>query len=116
MTPENIVPFLVPGRLLKIKISGEACNQDWGWGILASYSKQKLNPKHNQAVGRKNKSLIGFIEENDVHYILDVYLYVKNKLTTDNECQPGDPEKKNGRLGIVPVVLHASTVQEVSSV
>ncbi len=56
------------------------------------------------------------IEENDVHYVLDVYLYVKDRLTGDNMCQPGDPVARDGRLGIVPVVLHASTVHSISTI
>lgn len=39
--PENIVPFLVPGRLIKIKSD----NVDWGWGVLVSWTRQKINPK-----------------------------------------------------------------------
>ena len=39
--PENIVPFLVPGRLIKIKSD----DVDWGWGILVSWTKQRINPK-----------------------------------------------------------------------
>lgn len=39
--PENIVPFFVPGRLIKIKSE----DSDWGWGILVSFSKQRINPK-----------------------------------------------------------------------
>ena len=31
-------------------------------------------------------------------------------------CQPGDPDLKDGRLGIVPVVLHASTVHSISTI
>ena len=48
--------------------------------------------------------------------MLDVYLYVKDRLTGDNMCQPGDPTARNGRLGIVPVVLHASTVHSISTI
>lgn len=31
--------------------------QDWGWGILVNFTKQRLNPKNLQQVGRKNKEL-----------------------------------------------------------
>jgi len=41
--PENIVPFLVPGRMLRVKTDTD----DWGWGILSSFSKQKLSAKNN---------------------------------------------------------------------
>ena len=90
--------------------------QDWGWGILVNFTKQRLNPKNLQEVGRKNKELQRVIESNDVHYVLDVYLYVKDRLTGDNMCQPGDPAARDGRLGIVPVVLHASTVHSISTI
>jgi ATP-dependent RNA helicase DOB1 len=33
--PENIVPFLVPGRVIHIKTGKD----DWGWGVLSSFSK-----------------------------------------------------------------------------
>lgn len=39
--PENIIPFLVPGRLIYIKTDKE----DWGWGVLVSFSKQKITAK-----------------------------------------------------------------------
>ncbi len=34
--PAHILPFLQPGRLLKIKDG----NNDFGWGVLISYSKR----------------------------------------------------------------------------
>ena len=33
--PENIVPFFVPGRLIKVKSD----QMDWGWGILVNFTK-----------------------------------------------------------------------------
>jgi rRNA-processing arch domain len=38
---ENIIPFLQHGRLLHIK----AGKEDWGWGILAGISKQRISAK-----------------------------------------------------------------------
>jgi len=46
--PENICPFLVPGRLIKVCVI-DSVNQketDWGWGILVNFTKQKINPKN----------------------------------------------------------------------
>jgi ATP-dependent RNA helicase DOB1 len=40
-TPENIVPFLVPGRIIKIKHE----STDWGWGIVVNFNKQNIKPK-----------------------------------------------------------------------
>lgn len=49
-------------------------------------------------------------------YILDVYLYCKDKLSSEAFLQPGDPKMKNGRLGIVPVLLHHTTLQAISTI
>lgn len=42
--PENILPFMVPGRLIHIKTG----QYDWGWGVLVSYSKQRITAKNKQ--------------------------------------------------------------------
>lgn len=91
---------------------------DWGWGIFVSFSQQRLNPKNAAAmsVGRKNKELQAIFENNEVHYVLDVYMYVKDRLTGDNMTQPGDPSKRDGHLGIVPVVLHPDTLHSISTI
>lgn len=115
--PENVVPFLVPGRLIRIAIlnTDTKQEQDWGWGILVNFTKQKINPKNMKSLG-KNIELKQIMESNESHYILDVYLYVSDRLTKDNMVQPGNTSTKDGRLGIVPVVLHPSTLHSVSSV
>ena len=50
--PENIVPFLVAGRLIRIQVQTNFEDpmeqQDWGWGILVNFTKQRLNPKNLQ--------------------------------------------------------------------
>lgn len=56
------------------------------------------------------------MDSNESHYVLDIYLYVSDRLTNDNMCQPGSPAAKDGRLGIVPVILHPCTVHSISSV
>lgn len=42
MRPENCVPFLLPGRIIHVKTEKD----DWGWGILANFSKQKITAKN----------------------------------------------------------------------
>ena len=37
-----MIPFMVPGRLIRI---GNNDEQNWGWGIVVSWTKQKINPK-----------------------------------------------------------------------
>jgi hypothetical protein len=64
----------------------------------------------------KNKEYLDVIAKTEVHYILDVLLYVKNKLTSDNVLQPGDFEKKDGRLGVIPVLLHPQSISVISTI
>lgn len=47
---------------------------------------------------------------------MDVFLYVNDRLTGDNMCQPGNIETKDGRIGIMPVVLHPSTITAISTI
>jgi ATP-dependent RNA helicase DOB1 len=85
--PENLVPFLVPGRLLRISVTNDSADgseQDWGWGILVNFTKQRINAKNIQQVGRQNKALASIIEQSDSHYVLDIFLYVKDRLTSEN--------------------------------
>jgi len=35
--PENIVPFLVPGRFIKISQQDSNDTQSWGWGVVVSF-------------------------------------------------------------------------------
>jgi len=104
--PENIVPFLVPGRIIRIKTD----KYDWGWGVLVSFSKQKITAKNKNQFDMKKSQLGDIVTQTEASYILDVYLYCKSKLTSDSFLQPGDHLKKDGRLGIVPVILHSTTV------
>lgn len=50
------------------------------------------------------------------NYILDVYLYCKDKLTSEALLQPGNIKTKDGRLGIIPVLLHHTTLQAISTI
>ena len=64
----------------------------------------------------KNKEYLDVISKTEIHYIIDVLLYVKNKLTSDNVLQPGDFSARDGRLGVVPVLLHASNIAAISTI
>ena len=110
--PENIVPFLVPGRLIHVKTNKD----DWGWGVLVSFSKQRITAKNKDIFKSKQNNLDEIIDPTQPNYILDVYLYSKNKLTSDAYLQPGDPKQGDGRLGIVPVILHHSTIKAISTI
>jgi nucleoside-triphosphatase THEP1 len=48
---------------------------------------------------------------------MDVYLFVKNRITTDNMIQPANVrDRSDGRLGILPVVLIHSNIESVSQI
>ena len=64
----------------------------------------------------KNKDFLNILKENQSHYVLDLYLYVKNRLSNESLLQPGSLKDKDGRLGVVPVVLHYSNMYEISSI
>ena len=64
----------------------------------------------------KNKEYLDVISKTEIHYIIDVLLYVKNRLTSDNVLQPGDYSKKDGRLGVIPVLLHPSNIAAISTI
>lgn len=107
-----MVPFLVPGRLIHVKTDKE----DWGWGILVSFSKQRITAKNKSQFKSKQSQLSEIKESTEATYILDVYLYSKDKLTSDAFLQAGNPLKQDGRLGIVPVALHPTTISAISTI
>lgn len=78
--PENIVPFLVPGRLIKVKSD----ENDWGWGIVVNFTKMKINPKSIEIGKQAREMLQDISSSHESHYVIDVYLYVKNRLTSDS--------------------------------
>lgn len=45
-----------------------------------------------------------------------MYLYTKNKLTAEGTLQPGDPKIKDGRLGLVPIVLSPETIHSITTI
>lgn len=115
------MPFLVPGRFIKItqtpnSLSESTRTVNWGWGIVVNFQKQRINPKKFIMGDSKNKDYLDVMSKSEIHYIVDVLLYVKNKLTPDNLLQPGDFTKKDGRLGVIPVLLHNSSVAGISTI
>lgn len=96
--PKYCLPFLQPGRLVKVKHDDE----DFGWGVVVNFSK-KSNVK--QSTG-----------ELDPLYVVEVLLHcskesVKNAAT--EAAKPARPEEK-GEMQVVPVLLHL--LSSISSV
>jgi ATP-dependent RNA helicase DOB1 len=136
--PEHILPFLVPGRMVRVRNSGV----DWGWGIVVTYTKQRfaarqeqLNQKTMQETHSNHDDDIFDCETHTVeNYVVDTLLYVNTKIDFSKkydkqnqkniknhnkgkdmgQLQPGNVGLKNGFLGIVPIML--KMIQDVSSV
>lgn len=97
--PQYLVPFLQPGRLIKVK-NGE---DDFGWGVVVAFQK-KVNQKSD------------IVREAEHIYIIDTLLYLSKKSTASRDpkqMKPCPPEEK-GEMAVVPVLT--SLVQAVSAV
>jgi len=92
--PENIAPYLNPGRLVCMK-DGEI---DWGWGILISAARKKLT---------ENNSVL---DDSEPQWVLDVFLPCD---PASNDPAPAIPDgSSEGR--IVPMAL--PLVQKISKI
>lgn len=97
--PIYCLPFLQPGRLVKVKDGQD----DWGWGVLVNFQK-----KHTPDAPQKLPMGSGG------HYILDLLL----------NCAPDDPSQtkrprpcppnQEGHIEVVPVFL--PLVEAISSI
>uniref|UniRef100_A0A8D2H309 Exosome RNA helicase MTR4 n=1 Tax=Urocitellus parryii TaxID=9999 RepID=A0A8D2H309_UROPR len=88
--PKYCLPFLQPGRLVKVKNEGD----DFGWGVVVNFSK-KSNVKPNSG-------------ELDPLYVVEVLLRcskesLKNSAT--EAAKPAKPDEK-GEMQVVPVLVH----------
>uniref|UniRef100_A0A8D0E144 Exosome RNA helicase MTR4 n=1 Tax=Salvator merianae TaxID=96440 RepID=A0A8D0E144_SALMN len=88
--PKYCLPFLQPGRLVKVKNEDD----DFGWGVVVNFSK-KSNVKPNSG-------------ELDPLYVTEVLLHcskesLKNSAT--EAAKPAKPDEK-GEMQVVPVLVH----------
>merc|ERR1711892_525351 len=95
--PQYIVPFLQPGRLVRVK-SGD---QEFGWGALVNMKRQK--PQNETSL------------EDDT-YVVDVLLHVtketaKSKIASEL-CAV--PQGEKGEMVVIPLLL--PLIQQISSV
>jgi len=110
---ENIIPFLAPGRLIKIK--------KWGWGIVVNFIKKNveliLKENKNKVIGEKLSSILSENNGNSKNvemYFVDTLLYVSNVIDPDSKLIPGNIKEGNGQFGVVPVVLNS--LENISSI
>ncbi len=108
--PENLVPFLVPGRLIKIK--------GFGWGICVNVSKKNFEVEIKKMKNKKEaqhiiNSFNGTVNQVEMYFI-DALLYVKNHIDNDSKLLPGSLEKGDGQMGVVPVIIN--TVENISQI
>lgn len=94
--PQYCVPFMQPGRMIKVKNN----NNDFGWGIVINFQKKQT----------KDSSIT------DPEYTIDVLLHVskesaKTKLTSS--LKPPPPGEK-GEMQVVPIRMHL--IQQISSI
>ncbi|XP_078095944.1 exosome RNA helicase MTR4 [Mustelus asterias] len=96
--PKYCLPFLQPGRLVKVKNDDD----DFGWGVVVNFNK-KSNLKPNTG-------------ELDPLYVVEVLLYCSKdsvKLAASGTAKPAKPGEK-GEMQVVPILLHLITA--ISSV
>jgi len=94
---QYIVPFLQPGRLVRIK-SGD---QEFGWGAIVNMKRQKPT---------------GEASLEDDTYVIDVLLHVTKETSKSKIASElcAVPEGEKGEMVVVPLLLHL--VQQISSV
>ncbi len=109
--PENILPYLAPGRL--IHVADEVA--DWGWGVLVNFTKKRLEPRGKvQELAQAKDESSGVTRLTEEVVILDVLLYVQKKMSQERTLLPASVEAKNGTLGTVAVLL--PMVSELSKI
>uniref|UniRef100_A0A0L8FQC8 Exosome RNA helicase MTR4 n=1 Tax=Octopus bimaculoides TaxID=37653 RepID=A0A0L8FQC8_OCTBM len=94
--PQNILQFLQPGRLIKVKNTDD----DFGWGVVVNVQKKADQSKL----------------ESDVQYVCEVLLHLSPESAHTHSslsikpCPPG----QKGEMQVVPILIHL--ISSISSV
>lgn len=106
--PGHILPFLQPGRVVKVEISG----QDYGWGMVASFSKR---------TNKRNPSQTYTDHESYIVTVFVCTMFVDSPVSLIKPFSPDLPEgirpSKDGeksRAEYIPITL--DSIQAISSV
>ncbi len=95
--PIYCLPFLQPGRLVRIRDN----DTDWGWGVVVNFQKTQKDNKDSKALGSGGQ------------YIVDVLLNCapsEGNVKKFKPCPPG----QEGQIEVVPVLL--PLVEGISSI
>eukprot|EP00123_Amoebidium_parasiticum_P013148 comp21799_c0_seq1/m.30998 comp21799_c0_seq1/g.30998 ORF comp21799_c0_seq1/g.30998 comp21799_c0_seq1/m.30998 type:complete len:1068 (-) comp21799_c0_seq1:384-3587(-) len=99
-SPQHVLRFLQPGRLVKV-VDGE---EDWGWGCVLNFQKKFTNKKGPITLAP---------DPNEVDYVVDVCLTVAAaSKATGRPRPPREGEKAD--MQVVPIVLNL--LDSISSV
>lgn len=93
--PTYLVPFLQPGRMVKVQKD----TAEFDWGIIVNFKKKQDDNKKNPL-------------ETETSIIVDILLHVDDDFAESGVPKPC-PEKKKGSVEVVPV-LH-SLISKISS-
>lgn len=96
--PEYLIPFLQPGRMVKIQKDDE----EFEWGIVVNFEKKVKNDESKNPLNSKS----------EVTVIVDVLLHVDDDFEKESVPKPCPPDKK-GSMEVVPV-LH-KLISKISS-
>ena len=98
--PENILPYMSIGRLVRIRHK----DVDWGWGCVINFLRKKMNVKGK---GQAREAEAKFT------YIIDVMVHIKARTFQSDKIEPGKITEE-GEMEVIPMLLEC--VQEISSV
>nr|CAD7458150.1 unnamed protein product [Timema tahoe] len=98
--PEYLVPFLQPGRMVKVINKTD----DFDWGIVVNYKKQKSGGKQHNVNPLKEEPV----------YVIEVLLHVEGKTDEDFSLARPCPSGKSGEMEVVPVVH--TIISQISSI
>ncbi|XP_056146246.1 exosome RNA helicase MTR4 [Lampris incognitus] len=92
LKPKYCLPFLQPGRLVKVKIQ----DAEFGWGVVVNFSK-----KTNVKAGPDAEPL----------YVVEVLLYCSKESVKEFATEAAKPPAPGeaGEMQVVPVMLHLVT-------
>ncbi|XP_041666582.1 exosome RNA helicase MTR4 [Cheilinus undulatus] len=95
--PKYCLPFLQPGRLVKVKNE----EHDFGWGVVVNFCK---------------KSNVKTSTDTDPLYVVEVLLHCSKESVKDAATEAAKPagQGETGEMQVVPVMLHLLT--SISSV